>query len=1049
MSEQGVPRWAYCLHSFLRHQSSNLIELLENRETVDMEEMQSLTAEQSAHIMAELNKREKAAKFTRVEEMVEYLDATIEQVKATYPCQVSREACEAQITSFRTLSFELTESCELTIVMGNILNWPCDAIALSGCVVQYHAAGNVLTKLTRISSRTTNEQIYQHLSHHINTFDIQSPLHSFKAIHFTERSALMQSIVENTFSDSIKSILRELVQSNHKSIAIDLTEPIITADTNTPANLSALSHEIISVCLNNSDYLNRIALVVDSSSDFEELCDVAYRVCAGRVKMQYHENLHKGFPELDPTATEFPALQNILTTTQSIQCTRQDIPVTQARCFRLLNALTPSECSGIIETVSRVGFEDMSWEYDRSYRSGTRKVMHSRILAEELWKRLSTHFVLSDLDQVRPFGFGNEGTWAPDGLNPVFRFVKYQEGDLFSKHRDGSFVETDNRRSIYTVVGYLNGPPDFNGGELNVYSGSREKSVVAAHKIVPECGSIVVFTHDLLHEGLPVLHKPGSPSTKYIFRTDIMFRRVSGFRSVNLSDPLFIKSMRLYDESILLQQQGNVRESTTRYLEAMEIQCQLPSVPEVPVFSSLNVPIDIWILIFSFLERPQDILKCAHVCRVWRSGALSNVLWKQQFRQRWPHIATATIEHSINKRPNPQNETIYNANPNQITVIDPTLIWWRTFQNRIIAELNFQVLVVSINPSTVAYTMLGHLRQLKPLNRGDWGGDHRLKSSKFHGIFPNVVARSRGHYWSAASAFRSYFVGAEVLGKVWFGKETDQRAMDGQGRFDVFVLELLLTWVLLFGGMQPEEAECHPLCLVLPVWFCLSPSTCATIASALFSNLGFPAIRILDSPTAIANGHGILNGIVVEVGREYSWITPIIDGKGVLVHSRKCLVAGLRNENEKVQPETIKAVTALIVEIATAAVTGTTLSSLSILFHLCVFGESPLAQDDSFWENVRTHLLAHSGETIIHKHNHYAALWGAEALVSIDSSRSAFSSTATDVTRGMVEKSTDTNLIVSDRKHVQTIDDYWGEGVRSSELIPLFKPLTKSDLVVD
>lgn len=57
---------------------------------------------------------------------------------------------------------------------------------------------------------------------------------------------------------------------------------------------------------------------------------------------------------------------------------------------------------------------------------------------------------------------------------------------------------------------------------------------------------------------------------KYIVRSDIMFRRLNGNllkdKDKFKKDPNFIKAMKLYDESILLQKQGNPSLSTKKYL---------------------------------------------------------------------------------------------------------------------------------------------------------------------------------------------------------------------------------------------------------------------------------------------------------------------------------------------------------------------------------------------------------------------------------------------------------------------------------------------------
>ena len=73
--------------------------------------------------------------------------------------------------------------------------------------------------------------------------------------------------------------------------------------------------------------------------------------------------------------------------------------------------------------------------------------------------------------------------------------------------------------------------------------------------VIPKAGTALIFNHDTLHEGLPVME-----GVKYIIRTEIMYRRVD---SEMLPDPLdyqkddnYLTTVALYQKSWLLEQ-GN------------------------------------------------------------------------------------------------------------------------------------------------------------------------------------------------------------------------------------------------------------------------------------------------------------------------------------------------------------------------------------------------------------------------------------------------------------------------------------------------------------
>ena len=62
----------------------------------------------------------------------------------------------------------------------------------------------------------------------------------------------------------------------------------------------------------------------------------------------------------------------------------------------------------------------------RSARYGAHFYPQSRAegALQTIWQRLLPHLTRDDLFEMRPFGFGNEGTWQPTGVNAVIRFTR-------------------------------------------------------------------------------------------------------------------------------------------------------------------------------------------------------------------------------------------------------------------------------------------------------------------------------------------------------------------------------------------------------------------------------------------------------------------------------------------------------------------------------------------------------------------------------------------------------------------------------------------------
>ncbi|MEZ5428397.1 MAG: 2OG-Fe(II) oxygenase [Pyrinomonadaceae bacterium] len=95
------------------------------------------------------------------------------------------------------------------------------------------------------------------------------------------------------------------------------------------------------------------------------------------------------------------------------------------------------------------------------------------------------------------------------GLNERLRFYRYDPGQQFRTHFDGSFRRPTGEQSHVTFMIYLN--EDFEGGETTFLN--PEKTVIK-----PKTGMMLAFRHEILHEGSEV--KSGR---KYVLRTDVMF----------------------------------------------------------------------------------------------------------------------------------------------------------------------------------------------------------------------------------------------------------------------------------------------------------------------------------------------------------------------------------------------------------------------------------------------------------------------------------------------------------------------------------------------
>lgn len=108
--------------------------------------------------------------------------------------------------------------------------------------------------------------------------------------------------------------------------------------------------------------------------------------------------------------------------------------------------------------------------------------------------------------------------WRMYGLNPQFRFCRYEPGQKFAPHYDGNFMVSSEDKSFYTFMIYLNG--GFEGGATNFLSdaASPPRGRVL-ESLAPEPGMLLVFQHNIYHEGEKL-----TSGLKYMMRSDVMYK---------------------------------------------------------------------------------------------------------------------------------------------------------------------------------------------------------------------------------------------------------------------------------------------------------------------------------------------------------------------------------------------------------------------------------------------------------------------------------------------------------------------------------------------
>merc|ERR1712150_80986 len=141
-------------------------------------------------------------------------------------------------------------------------------------------------------------------------------------------------------------------------------------------------------------------------------------------------------------------------------------------------------------------------------RNSKRCIWDSEVEADKMWQRIEAHVPqqFKGCDVV--------------GLNERLRFLKYDPGEYFKPHMDGEYRRPGGKeRSYITVHLYLN--QGFQGGSTTFLGSAYDSDYGKGGQrveCVPKTGSVLIFQHDILHEGSELVE-----GRKYTVRTDVMY----------------------------------------------------------------------------------------------------------------------------------------------------------------------------------------------------------------------------------------------------------------------------------------------------------------------------------------------------------------------------------------------------------------------------------------------------------------------------------------------------------------------------------------------
>lgn len=192
--------------------------------------------------------------------------------------------------------------------------------------------------------------------------------------------------------------------------------------------------------------------------------------------------------------------------------TNANVTVIDKDIFTVSDLFMPLECQELIAKGEAIGFEAASVttssgpQMMTGIRNNDRVIMEDQAFARAVWERVQA-MVPQEIEGCRV-----------RGLDERFRFYRYDPGQRFKRHADGSVEAADGGKSRLTFLIYLN--DGYEGGEtiFSDYTFEGGKTVVHETKVAATIGMGLFFVHERKHEGAPV-----TSGRKYVLRTDVMY----------------------------------------------------------------------------------------------------------------------------------------------------------------------------------------------------------------------------------------------------------------------------------------------------------------------------------------------------------------------------------------------------------------------------------------------------------------------------------------------------------------------------------------------
>ena len=170
-----------------------------------------------------------------------------------------------------------------------------------------------------------------------------------------------------------------------------------------------------------------------------------------------------------------------------------------------------------------------------SYRASNYTPEYANVLWERVKPFIPAQRSFTDHDAT---DWDGHELWEPIGVSQLLRFIKYENGGWLVAHYDAPYIESEDVRTLQSLVIYLDHDENITGGATRYLKDPEPgKSVTERNladwdrgatedevrfRLTPEAGTGVIFDHRLFHDAEKVVGN----GRKTIIRTDILYRKI-------------------------------------------------------------------------------------------------------------------------------------------------------------------------------------------------------------------------------------------------------------------------------------------------------------------------------------------------------------------------------------------------------------------------------------------------------------------------------------------------------------------------------------------